>query len=253
MMSSDERNDEPSRDRSRDDDDAYAKADRDTLAELVGRELARDPVGPVWSDERYLEWLRDELRERGTRHRRASDEDLVREGEVLVARAQARRLRLALRVRALIDRDGPSEHVGARIQETVGAARAHVIPFMPLGIAAGDGRELWDEPVEQWVSLPDDFPDGGGRYLALKVVGDSMAPLMHSGDRVLVRLGADVEPETVIVARHPDDGYVCKRVAGVSKDRLELASLAPDRAPITIPRRQELIVGTVVMVSCGHR
>ena len=87
----------------------------------------------------------------------------------------------------------------------------------------------------------------------VRIVGDSMAPLMHSGDRVLVRLGPDVERETVIVARHPEDGYVCKRVAKVTPGHIELASLARDRAPITIPRRANVILGTVILVSCGHR
>jgi len=233
------------------DNDVYSSADRDTLAEFVGRELARDPAGPVWSDERYLEWLREELRDRGAREHRMSDEDFARQGEAIMAQAQAKRLKLVLRERALPQREAPPEYMGASIQDGLAAPRGAGVPFVSMGIAAGDGRELWDEPVEQWVSLPDDMPDA--RYLALRVVGDSMAPLMHSGDRVLVRLGADVERETVIVARHPDDGYVCKRVANVGSDRLELASLAPDRAPITIPRRQELIVGTVVMVSRGHR
>ena len=252
MMSADDSRDDMKHAQSHDsDDDSFRNADRETLAEFVGRELARDASAPVWTDERYLEWLREEVRNHRQRDRRTTGEAAVRAGEVFMADAQAKHLKLARRVDALCDREVPRAFAGARIQETLSASRADGVPFLPLGIAAGDGRELWDEPVEQWVSLPDDVPDG--RYLALKVVGDSMAPLMHSGDRVLVRLGAEVERETVIVARHPDDGYVCKRVASVGQDRLELASLAPGRVPITIPRRQELIVGTVVMVSCGHR
>jgi phage repressor protein C with HTH and peptisase S24 domain len=99
--------------------------------------------------------------------------------------------------------------------------------------------------------LPDEVPDG--RYVALKVVGESMAPLMHSGDTVLVRIGTDVVKDTVIVARHPDHGYVCKRVARVRRERLELASLEPGRPIIQLPREANLIVGTVVLVWCPHR
>ena len=251
MKSSDDGRDKRMRRPPAKDDDPYAAADGEALAELVGRELSRDPDASIWKDERYLEWLREEVRERDRKERHVTDEQAVREGEELLARAQATRLKLVRRERVLRNRDAPAEFASARIQDTLDAPRSMGIPFVSLGIAAGDGRELWDEPVEQWVCVPDDLPDG--RYLALRVVGDSMAPLMHSGDRVLVRLGADVERETVIVARHPDDGYVCKRVARITHDRLELASLAPDRAAISIPRRKELIVGTVVMVSCGHR
>ena len=233
------------------DDDPWAHADGDALAEFIGRELTRDPNASIWRDERFLEWQREELRNRHPRERRITDEQYIREGEELIARAHATRLRLKRKRRALRERDVPSEYAGLTVQASIGAPRSAGVPFMPIGIAAGDGRELWDEPAEQWVTLPDDVPDG--RYLALRIVGDSMAPLMHSGDRVLVRLGPEVERETVIVARHPDDGYVCKRVARVTSGHVELASLAPGRAPITIPRRANVILGTVVLVSCGHR
>ena len=236
------------------DDDSLLSADAEVVGEVIGRELSRDADAPAWKDERYLQWRRDELRDRDPRARRLTDEEFIARGRELMARAQATRLGLVRRDHALVVREGPRSYEGESIQDVTSArsrARAaDVAPFVDLGIAAGDGRELWDEPVEQWVTVPDDVPDG--RYLAMRIVGDSMAPLMTSGDRVLVRLGAEVERETVIVARHPDDGYVCKRVAKVSRDRIELASLAPGRAPITIPRRTDLIVGTVVMVSRGH-
>jgi phage repressor protein C with HTH and peptisase S24 domain len=120
-----------------------------------------------------------------------------------------------------------------------------------LSVAAGVGRELWDEPVESWLEVPADTP--AGQYLALKVAGESMAPLMHTGDTVLVRIGADVECDTVVVARHPDDGYVCKRVSRVRKRGIELASLEAGRPLITIPRDPALVVGTVLLVWCTHR
>jgi phage repressor protein C with HTH and peptisase S24 domain len=120
-----------------------------------------------------------------------------------------------------------------------------------LGVAAGIGRELWDEPVENWLDLPAQLPDGD--YLALKISGESMAPLMHTGDTILLRLGSQVQRDTVIVARHPEDGYVCKRVGRLSRDTIDLVSLEPGRAPVQIPRCADLIVGTVLMVWCKHR
>jgi SOS-response transcriptional repressor LexA len=80
-----------------------------------------------------------------------------------------------------------------------------------------------------------------------------MAPLMHTGDTVLVRVGGDVQRETVVVARHPENGYVCKRVRTVRRDAIELASLEPGNPIIRLPRDPACIVGTVVMVWCGHR
>ena len=156
-----------------------------------------------------------------------------------MARAQARRLRVV--------QGGPPPLVR---EDALPIARRHV-PVVELGIAAGVGRELWDEPAEAWVELPNDTP--AGEYVALRIVGDSMAPLMHTGDTVLVRRGADVKRDTVIVARHPDDGYVCKRVSRVRRTSIELASLAPGRPPIAIQRDARLVVGTVMLVWCTHR
>jgi hypothetical protein len=53
-----------------------------------------------------------------------------------------------------------------------------------LAVAAGTGREIWDEPCEQWVELPDGT--GTGAHLALTVAGNSMTPCPHSGDVILV-------------------------------------------------------------------
>jgi phage repressor protein C with HTH and peptisase S24 domain len=130
------------------------------------------------------------------------------------------------------------------------ANAAHAAPVVELGVAAGVGRELWDEPVESWLELPAELP--AGEYLAVKVAGESMAPLMHTGDTVLVRLGTEVDRDTVVVARHPDDGYVCKRVGRIRGDAIELTSLEAGRPPITIPRDPRFILGTVLMVWCEH-
>jgi phage repressor protein C with HTH and peptisase S24 domain len=80
-----------------------------------------------------------------------------------------------------------------------------------------------------------------------------MAPLMHTEDTVLVRVDSAVKRDTVIVARHPEDGYMCKRVSRVRRDMIELTSLEPGRPVITIPRDPRNVVGTVILVWCKHR
>ena len=76
---------------------------------------------------------------------------------------------------------------------------------------------------------------------------------MHTGDTVLVRVGRDMQRDTVIVARHPEDGYVCKRVSRLRRRMIELSSLDPGRPLIQVPRDPTCIVGTVVLVWCHHR
>lgn len=209
-------------------------------AEAIGRVLLRDPDHPSWNDGRFLDWLAADAREEIQHRGRLSRESVRARGERVIARVHARRLRV-------VQAGTPPLLRTPRVR-TPADRRA---PVVELGIAAGVGRELWDEPAEAWVEVPNDAP--AGEYVALRIVGDSMSPLMHTGDTVLVKRGADVRRDTVIVARHPDDGYVCKRVSRVGRTSIELASLAPGLPPIAIPRDARLVVGTVMLVWCTHR
>jgi SOS-response transcriptional repressor LexA len=220
--------------------------DPELLAELLGRELARDPDHPIWGDDRFVRWFAAKAREEYERTHRMSDEDFRRRGSEFMARVQARKLRVA--------RSDTAVHVKHPVSnpehERPRPVRVGPVPIVELGIAAGVGRELWDEPVSSWVELPPDLPEA--QYIALKIVGNSMAPLMHTGDTVLVRTGSDVQQDTVIVARHPEDGYVCKRVSRLRRDVMELSSLEPGRPVIHVPRDPTCIVGTVVLVWRHH-
>ena len=82
--------------------------------------------------------------------------------------------------------------------------------------------------------IPDDAP--AGSYVSLRVVGESMDPLLHTGDSVLVQVGTAVVRDTVVLARVPDAGYVVKRVARVTRAELELQSLNDAFPPIVVPR-----------------
>ena len=214
------------------------RPDPEALARDVGRALLHDAQCAAWRDDRFLEWLARE--ERGRRDEVMTDAEAAARGEALLARAHARRLRV-----------GCVDLPPTLREATDAPPPARVAPLVSLGIAAGDGRELWDEAPQHWLALPDVVP--AGDYLAFRIVGESMSPLMHTDDTVLVQRGARVERDTVIVARHPDDGYVCKRVHRVRRATIELASLEPGRPLITIPRDARLILGTVLMVWCAHR
>lgn len=232
------------RDESRPDIEPTDSDELRAFGDLVGDAVLRDPDGAAWRDERFVAWFFAEARERDRASRRMSDDEVLARGAAMRERIHARQL--GVRRRGAPDRDVPDE-----LSKRGRRSGARLAPDVTLGVAAGVGRELWDEPAESWVVVPDGLPDGD--YLSLRVSGTSMTPLLHDGDSVLVRRGADVKPESVIVARHPDDGYVCKRVAGVRRSRIELASLEPGRSPIVIPRDPSLILGTVLLVWCPHR
>jgi len=123
-------------------------------------------------------------------------------------------------------------------------------PIYDLSVAAGVGRELWDEPATEWVQLPEDV--NGSDFLALRVSGDSMSPLLHTGDTILVQRGSEVSQGRIIVARHPSDGYLVKRVSRVGATEIELASLNTEYAPLSIPFDTSLVLGTVILRWCPH-
>jgi Peptidase S24-like len=132
------------------------------------------------------------------------------------------------------------------------AAARHLgaAPLAELGVAAGTGRELFDETCDTWVALPDGLP--AARYVALRVVGDSMTPLLHSGDVVLVDLDAAVPPGAIAVGRHPDHGSVVKRVLRADGGALRLVSLNPAYPPLELPPGSGALLGPVVVRWCAH-
>lgn len=222
--------------------------DAEALAGAVGRRLARRPESAAWDDARFANWVARDSEDEARRARPWSDARVLTAGEALRARALARRLRVSQL--AHHPRERAPDVAGSPADVLREAATAGATPAVDLGAAAGAGREIWDEPCEAWIDLPPDVPSG--RYVALRIVGDSMAPLMHTGDTVLVRIDTRVERDTIVVARHPEDGYVCKRVRRLTRATIELDSLAPGRPAITIPRDERLVVGTVVLVWCAH-
>jgi SOS-response transcriptional repressor LexA len=216
-----------------------------SLFEIVGHEALLDPAGVVWRDDRLRDLLADANDE--ARHRESDTIALVR-GHDLQMVALARRYGVRRLESEPVSAAAP---VATARQLMDLARRMRTSPVVDLGVAAGVGRELWDEPVERWIPIPDDLPSGD--YVSLKVDGDSMSPLLHTGDTVLVRLGQSLETNRIVVGRHPEDGYVCKLVRRFDRRQVVLASLQPGRPEVTIPDSPSLIFGTVLMVWCPHR
>ena len=214
----------------------------------IGREILRDPDASVWNDERFLDWYGNEARERDRRLRRMSDDELLAEGRQLVLRAQARRLRMRRLGGRVTPRTPPIVGRPGDVLERANATGA--MPVVDLAVAAGVGRELWDEEVDTWAELPHGAPPG--RYLALRIAGDSMVPLMHTGDMVMVSVDSRIARGTVVVVRHPEDGYLCKIVRRIGPRSIELGSADPSRSLIQVPNDARLVVGTVKLVWCHH-
>jgi hypothetical protein len=222
----------------------------DLLVELVGRRAFErmDPLDP--RNGPFLDWLAREARLgqtaaewRETEHRAS----LFAERVLLRAAAA----RAAERHRVMCLDQAPVSYPAAMDDSHGRTARERATPWWDLAVAAGVGRELWDEPPGAFVELPDEI--GEGDYVALAVSGDSMVPLLHTGDTILVERGRDLSVDQVVVARHPDHGYLVKRVGRISPMRIELASLNPEYPALEIPNDASLVLGAVILRWCPHR
>lgn len=130
------------------------------------------------------------------------------------------------------------------------AARRRMAAHVERSVAAGDGREIWEETCDLFVRLPHDLPVG--RYVSMPVAGDSMTPLMHAGDIILVRLCQEVHAGDVVVARCGDRGYVMKSVGVVRCDTVELVPFNPEFEPIEVPLSELAMLGSVMLRWCAH-
>jgi SOS-response transcriptional repressor LexA len=229
-------------------DPARSEREADQLVALMGHYLARGRGDSPFDDPRFLEWLSRELRRRRSAPHDWSADTVRAMRDRILARAAGLRLSVVVRQGAFAER---VPWIRTPVAEAlVHAAREGCMPLIEPSVAAGEGRELWDEECERWIECPPELPVG--QYLALPVSGDSMAPLMHAGDIVAVRLGPGVRRDTVIVARQADDGYVVKRVGTVRSDTVQLTSLNPAYPPIWIRREGNAVLGTVVFRWCTH-
>jgi hypothetical protein len=221
----------------------------DPLTHVAAR-YPGDAVDPgLLGNDPYFSWLAREAAARQTADERAAT---ARRADEWAARMLAAGVSLRLPVLRIAGppalRHDPAPRPVAEVLAQPG--RHACVPALEFGVAAGVGRDVWDVPCASWVELPDGVPPG--RYVALGVDGRSMEPLLHDGDTILVQLDAEPVRDTVVVARHPDDGYVVKRVEKVGRRALTLASVNPAYGGVEIPRRPGLVLGRVVAAWCAH-
>jgi phage repressor protein C with HTH and peptisase S24 domain len=215
----------------------------DELMSAVGREAELADRALDYQDEQFLYWLANDLRT-GLDHEQRSDDD--RAAADFAQRALTRmKVRIAekrLPRRQL--RERPAS-INATLAHSVPAAsRERCATILDLAVAAGSGRELWDEPCDRWLELPDDVPSG--RYVALRVAGDSMAPILGPREVILIELDASPRVDDLVVARLPDQSHVVKRVASMKGSTIELASFNPEYESIFVARDPSPVVGTVI-------
>jgi SOS-response transcriptional repressor LexA len=221
------------------DDDAAS-----SLARLLGRILDASGDNRAYSDHNFVAWLEREARAQSAVSDRQGTDAVARQ---VAARAHARikALGVADAVQRYSLRTRDAAVVGNIGQIARLASESNCAPWIDsLPVAAGVGREIWDEPCERWVELPAGIEHGA--HVALTVSGDSMAPFLKSGDVILVDTRLQVRRDVIAVARRSDEGYVVKHVSRCTGRLLELSSLNPAYPTFTIARDPAAIIGVVV-------
>ena len=215
----------------------------DNLMSAVGREVELSDSELAYQDERFLFWLANDLRAGLDREQRSTDErEAIEFARRAVTRLQIRLAEKRLPRRQLRER---AATLNATLAHSIPAAnRERCATILDLAVAAGSGRELWDEPCDRWLELPDDVPSG--RYVALRVAGDSMAPVLGPREVILVQLDASPRVDDLVIARLPDHSHVVKRVASMKGSKMELASFNPEYESIYLARDPSPVVGTVI-------
>jgi phage repressor protein C with HTH and peptisase S24 domain len=213
------------------------------LMAVAGREIEAQDQELVYQGERFLYWLARDLRTGLSSNERAKDN---REASEFAARTftriAVRRADRELPLRKL--RERPARVIATVAQALPAASADRCATILDLAVAAGEGREIWDEPCDSWLQLPEDIPSG--RYVALRVAGDSMTPVLRPREVILIQLDAVPRIDDLIVARLPDQSHVVKRVASIKEGRIELASFNPEYEPIFVPHSPSPVVGTVI-------
>jgi SOS-response transcriptional repressor LexA len=223
------------------DDDALLRL----AMELAWEDL--DPDDPANAP--FFEWLAREARERQTPEERAETAAMARAlSRRWTLRHLSESLRVALREGAPVMRAMPGDGTfPACVHE---GRRTGCVPTWDSRAAAGAGRTIGDEPCEGWIERPSELAPGD--YAAIRVAGDSMTPLLHDGDTIVLKPGTQARPNTVVVVRLPEDGCVVKKVAAADRHFLELASLNEAYPAITVARGDAAVLGTVVLRWCPH-
>jgi SOS-response transcriptional repressor LexA len=220
----------------------------DPLIDVIGYLESLRPTAPAFGDEQFVTWV-------------------AREGRVHASAVEAltpeaiSALTRRVCVTALAERSGVHlvdqlpEQVPARTgwpisSAIVELARNRHAAVVDLAIAAGTGRELWDSECESAVAVPEMLPRG--EYVALTVSGDSMEPLLHSGDLVLVKRTEELKPGAIVVMRDTDAGYVVKKIGRIETRWVELLSLNPAYGRRRVRRTRASVLGTVLLRWCQH-
>ena len=103
--------------------------------------------------------------------------------------------------------------------------KSNIIKIPILGTVKAGYDWLAEENIIDYITLKEDIPNSR-EYYALKIIGDSMLPLLAEGDLVIVHDQDDVESgQTAVVLINGDEATVKKLIK--TNDGIELHAMNP--------------------------
>lgn len=138
--------------------------------------------------------------------------------------------------------------VGDRANKT---AEAALVPLLAGPAAAGSPLAIDARDVEKYLAFPKEMLPEAGTVVAVRVKGDSMAPLVNDGDTVMIDL-ADRDPNRLVgkmVAAHDGTGVTVKFLRRDKKDFMLIPYNISPRHDVMMFRPEDgwTIVGAVVL------
>jgi SOS-response transcriptional repressor LexA len=223
------------------------EAATDPLIDVVGYVESLRPLSAAFGDEQFVAWVAREGRAEASAPDGLAPDEVAALARRICTEVMAHRSGVVLMAGLPEQVAVPPGSVSSAIIELARHRQAAVVD---LAIAAGTGRELWEVECESAVPIPDTLPRG--EYVALTVSGDSMEPLLHSGDLVLVKRSGELKAGAIVVMRDTDAGYVVKRVGRIAPRWVELLSLNPAYGRRRVRRTRSSVLGTVLLRWCQH-
>ena len=129
--------------------------------------------------------------------------------------------------------------------------KPHIIPLLGLAKAGRDGyfdSDGYPLGTESWDGIEFPFAVGAGVY-ALEVSGSSMEPAYRDGDKLVISPDSEVRKGDRVVVKTTGGEVMVKELEHRSARQVQLKSLNPDHADVTLASQEIVWMARVIWVS----
>ncbi|RTG97133.1 hypothetical protein CSW21_03595 [Thermus scotoductus] len=139
---------------------------------------------------------------------------------------------------------------GGQLREAGSSFEATSKPFLPLHlpvVEAGAGSPAWDDARETLLFYLPELRGKEGRVFGVRIVGDSMEPLLYEGDIAVVWTEGSYGPGVIVAIGIPGNGIVVKQLYYGSQGEMLMHSLNPKYRD-EVPPEGSKVWGPVIQI-----